>query len=117
MVIQSTDRPVRPDLVNGNLRPVRRAAAAPHSSHFSRQRRLELGLGYAMLAPAVIILVVFELFPVFYGAYISACDWRLQCTQMVGLDNYVRALSASSTWHSLLITATYSLISVPLQLG
>ncbi len=70
-----------------------------------------------MLAPALVILAVFELFPVLYGVYISACDWRLQCTQIIGVDNYVRALTASSTWHSLLITATYSLISVPLQLG
>jgi multiple sugar transport system permease protein len=70
-----------------------------------------------MLAPAVILLVVFELFPVLYGAYISACDWRLQCAQVVGFDNYARALTTSSTWHSLLVTATYSIISVPLQLG
>jgi ABC-type sugar transport system permease subunit len=56
-------------------------------------------------------------FPILYGLYISVCDWRLSCTQVVGLDNYVRALTTASTWHSLLVTATYSLISVPLQLG
>lgn len=70
-----------------------------------------------MLAPAVVLLLVFEVFPILYGAFISACDWRLTCTQFVGFDNYVRTLTTSSTWHSLLITATYSLISVPLQLG
>jgi multiple sugar transport system permease protein len=86
-------------------------------SHFSRQRLHELSIGYAMLAPAVVLLVVFELFPVLYGAYISLCDWRLSCTQVVGLDNYLRALTSASTWHSLLVTATYSVISVPLQLG
>jgi ABC-type sugar transport system permease subunit len=70
-----------------------------------------------MLAPAVILLLVFEVFPILYGAFISTCDWRLSCTQFVGFDNYVRTLTTSSTWHSLLVTATYSLISVPLQLG
>jgi len=35
----------------------------------------------------------------------------------VGLDNYVRAFGDPEMWHSLLTTATYSLISVPLQLG
>jgi ABC-type sugar transport system permease subunit len=115
MAIQSTDRPVQPELVKQKAR----AATAPRAgrSHFTLQRRRELALGYAMLAPAVIVLAVFELFPVLYGVYISACDWRLQCTQVVGLDNYTRALTTSSTWHSLLVTATYSLISVPLQLG
>ena len=87
------------------------------ASHFSKQRRHELAIGYAMLAPAVVALAVFELFPVLYGVYISACDWRLQCAQVVGFDNYVRALTSTATWHSLLVTATYSLISVPLQLG
>jgi ABC-type sugar transport system permease subunit len=91
--------------------------AHPRGSHFSRKRVRELSLGYAMLAPAVILLVVFEVLPILYGAYISACDWRLECTQFIGADNYVRALTTSATWHSLLITATYSLISVPLQLG
>jgi cell division transport system permease protein len=66
---------------------------------------------------AVILLLVFEVFPILYGAYISACDWRLQCTQFVGLDNYTRALTDSALWHALLVTATYALISVPLQLG
>jgi multiple sugar transport system permease protein len=86
-------------------------------SHFAHRRLFELSLGYAMLAPALILLAAFELFPVLYGAFISVCDWRLQCTQVVGLDNYVRVLTTPSTWHSLLVTATYALISVPLQLG
>jgi len=70
-----------------------------------------------MLAPAVILLLVFEVFPILYGVYISTCDWRLTCTQFVGADNYLSALTTASTWHSLLVTATYALVSVPLQLG
>jgi len=86
-------------------------------SRRSRQRLYEIGLGYALLAPAVVLLAVFELFPIAYGLYISGCDWRLGCTRFVGADNYVRALGDPATWHALLVTATYSLISVPLQLG
>lgn len=81
-------------------------------------RRLrEIGLGYAFLAPAIVLLLVFEFFPVFYGLYISTCDWKLSCVSFVGADNYLRALNDSDMWKSLLITATYSAISVPLQLG
>jgi multiple sugar transport system permease protein len=83
----------------------------------NRRRLSEISLGYALLAPAVILLLVFEVFPILYGAFISVCDWRLQCTQVVGADNYVKAFTDGAMWHSLLITATYSLISVPLQLG
>jgi ABC-type sugar transport system permease subunit len=121
-VIRSTDRSAPPLVNNEQARlavhtVASRAALTRGRSHYSRQRLRELTLGYAMLAPAVLLLVVFELFPVLYGAYISACDWRLSCTRFVGFDNYARTLTSAGTWHSLLITATYSIISVPLQLG
>ncbi len=81
-------------------------------------RRLrEVSLGYTLLAPAFLLLVIFEFFPVFYGLYISSCDWRLSCIRLVGADNYTRAFSDPQMWQSLLTTATYSVISVPLQLG
>lgn len=90
------------------------------SSQFSPRfiRRLkEISLGYALLAPAVLLLLIFEIYPVFYGFYISMCDWKLSCTSFIGFDNYIRAFNDPDMWHSLLITASYSLISVPLQLG
>jgi multiple sugar transport system permease protein len=74
-------------------------------------------LGYTLLAPAIIILSVFELFPLFYGFYISLCDWRLGCQAVIGADNYVRGIQDPAMWHALLVTATYSLITVPVQLG
>jgi multiple sugar transport system permease protein len=83
----------------------------------TRRRLSELGIGYALLAPAVILLLVFEVFPIFYGIYISACDWRLSCTSFLGAGNYLKALQDPDMWHSLLVTATYALICVPLQIG
>jgi multiple sugar transport system permease protein len=81
------------------------------------RRRRELALGYAFLAPAFILLLVFEFFPIFYGAYISTCDWRLRCVQFVGLANYARALGDPDAWHSIGVTVMYSVISVPVQLA
>jgi multiple sugar transport system permease protein len=69
------------------------------------------------LAPAIVLIVVFEFFPILYGLYISSCDWRLRCVSFVGLANYARAVADPDAWHSFLITATYSIISVPVQLG
>jgi ABC-type sugar transport system permease subunit len=86
------------------------------ASRFWR-RASEISLGYALLAPACLLLLVFEFFPVFYGLYISSCDWRLSCVRFVGFDNYTRAVTDPEMWHALLVTATYSLISVPLQLS
>jgi multiple sugar transport system permease protein len=83
----------------------------------SARRTRELGLGYALLAPALTLALVFEVFPILYGAYISLCDWRLSCTQFVGLDNYGHALADPQAWQALGTTALYSLIAVPMQLG
>lgn len=87
------------------------------STQRRRQRRREIALGYLFLAPAFGLLLVFEFFPIFYGLYISTCDWRLRCVQFVGLGNYARALADPDAWHALLVTATYSAISVPVQLA
>ena len=54
----------------------------------------------------------------FYGAYISTCNWGVKgCIKQIGLANYTKAFSDPEMWHSLLVTATYSILSVPLQLG
>lgn len=83
-----------------------------------RLRRLkEVGLGYSLLLPAFLLLIVFEFYPVLYGFFISMCDWKISCVKVIYFDNYIRAFSDADMWHSLLVTATYSIISVPLQLG
>lgn len=97
-------------------------AAAPSRQSIRLWRRLrEVSLGYALLAPALILLIVFELFPVLYGFFISMCNWRLNCgdnlERFVGFDNYVRAFTDEKMWGSLWTTAVYSMISIPIQLG
>lgn len=83
-----------------------------------RMRRWrEIALGYSFLAPALLLLLVFEIFPIFYGLYISTCDWRLSCVRFVGLGNYTQALADPDAWHALSVTATYAIISIPLQLS
>jgi multiple sugar transport system permease protein len=122
MAVPSAHSPASPPVSTQPSRPTLASApgataAARLRPRITRRRLNEISLGYTLLAPAVILLVVFEVFPILYGAYISACDWRLQCTQFIGLDNYIRAFTDTAMWHALLVTATYALISVPLQLG
>ncbi len=73
-------------------------------------------VGYLFLAPALLLLLVFEFLPIFYGLYISSCDWRLRCVRFVGLENYARALADPDVWHALVVTATYAVLAVPIQL-
>jgi multiple sugar transport system permease protein len=78
----------------------------------------EAGLAYLFLLPAFAILATFEFYPVFYGFRISTCNWKVTgCAQFLGFGNYLKAFHDSDMWHSLLVTATYAIISVPVQLG
>lgn len=89
----------------------------PKTSGVSKKRIRDILLGYAFLAPALILLLVFEFYPLFLGLYISMCNWKTSCKDFIGFDNYTRAFNDPEMWHSLLVTATYSLFSVPVQLG
>ena len=51
------------------------------------RRIREIGLGYGLLTPAFLLLLVFELYPVIYGFYISMCDWKLTCVKVIFFDN------------------------------
>src|SRR5579875_3481876 len=110
---------IEPAAVPAASRPVG-PTTAPHPwLPFTRlgSRAGEIALGYLFLAPALILLLVFEFFPIFYGLYSSSCDWRLRCVRFIGLENYTRALHDPDAWHALLVTATYSAISIPVQLS
>jgi len=92
-------------------------AAPPRRRAMNTRRTREITLGYLLLAPAIGLLLIFEFYPLFFGFYISMCDWRLSCNQFLWFGNYLRAFRDPNMWKSLGITATYSLISVPVQLG
>ena len=78
----------------------------------------EAVLAYGLLSPAVILMLVFTFFPVAFGFYISLYQWRLSPQAFLGLGNYARALKpGSELWPALSATLTYSILSVPLQLG
>ncbi len=94
---------------------------APPRSRVTGRRVRELqeaALGYLFLLPAFAVLGIFEFFPIFFGLRISMCDWRVTgCAQFIGLANYARAFNDPEMWHSLGVTATYTILCVPLQLG
>jgi multiple sugar transport system permease protein len=92
----------------------RRSLVTGHRLHRVR----EALLGYLFLLPAFAILTAFEFYPIFFGFRISLCNWKVTgCAQFIGFTNYVKAFNDPEMWHSLLVTATYSLISVPIQLS
>ena len=56
------------------------------------RRAREAIQGYLLLSPALIILLIFNVFAVVYAFYISLHRWRIQRGAFIGLGNYVRLL-------------------------
>lgn len=48
--------------------------------------------GYLFIAPAVIIIAVFGLFPIIYSIYVSTHNWRVRRGRFIGLGNFEKAL-------------------------
>ncbi|WP_159602798.1 carbohydrate ABC transporter permease [Agromyces humi] len=87
-----------------------------------RRRRADdvAGLGKAragiFVAPALIIIGLFLLFPAVWTIWLGSTDYRLTGLQaaspeFVGLDNYVEALTDPSFWNSLWLTLIFVLFS------
>ena len=70
----------------------------------------------AFLAPALTILSVFHIYPLFYAIWISARRWRLVDRGFIGLDNYREALTNGDVWRAFLNTVYFALGTVPLEM-
>ena len=62
---------------------------------FSKRRKRKLReylTAYAFIAPSVILIFVFGIFPVGFALYVSMHKWRLKQGDYLGLTNYVKAV-------------------------
>lgn len=86
--------------------------------NISASERRDRILGVATAAPAMIFLVIFTVYPVFYLIYYSMFSGSLISTKkkFVGLDNY-RELWMSETFHKVLVnTVVYTVLFVGLTM-
>ncbi|MBM7784852.1 carbohydrate ABC transporter permease [Tenggerimyces flavus] len=92
---------------------VRRQAAPPRRSRLARR---EAATGYALLAPSLLGVGLFLVFPVFVVLSISLQSWDLVSpARWVGLDNYLQILGDKQVGNSLLVTLFFVLIVIPVQ--
>jgi sn-glycerol 3-phosphate transport system permease protein len=74
----------------------------------SRRARREAGLGYALIAPSLLLFGLVYVYPVAYSAWISLFEWDLMTpARWVGLANY-RALAERDFLDVIRNTAYYS---------
>jgi multiple sugar transport system permease protein len=80
--------------------------------HRSPRRRL---VGLAYLAPALVFVLVFTVYPLVQMAWMSLHNWSLITPPtFVGLANYRRAFADHQFWVSFLFTLKYTAIITPL---
>jgi len=48
--------------------------------------------GYLMIAPAVVLIFIFGIFPVGFALFVSLHKWRLKRGDIIGLSNYTNAI-------------------------
>jgi multiple sugar transport system permease protein len=75
---------------------------------------------WTMLAPALIMVALFIVFPFFMSIYFSFTDQRLVPnlnvpTEFVGFRNYVRLFEDGAFQNAFFRTATFTILVVPLQ--
>ncbi len=99
--------------------------AAPHSApSFSEPSALSTFLykyrdtisGYLFLLPFLLVYLIFLVYPLFRGVWISLHDWDLLIGNLgwVGLDNYVRMFTSDNTfWISTGNTVEFVILSTP----
>jgi len=69
-----------------------------------------------LLAPALVILLTFGLFPILYALHMSAYNLGGK-GEFVGFGNYAEALSSPSFWNSFLVTIYFAVGSIPITLA
>lgn len=109
---QSLDRvPVRQQRRHESPSSARRSGAV---------RRREERTAWAMLGPAVLLLILFVAVPAFLAFGLAFTNARLispYAPEFVGLDNFVRLFGDETFWHSLVNVAYFAVVVVPLQSG
>jgi len=87
-------------------------------SNIKKKERLKTTIAFiGFLAPFMTFYLLFMMFPIVRGAYISLYNFSLGMTpEFVGLRNYVTALNDRHFWSSLGNTVYFVLISTPVLL-
>ncbi|SEB71374.1 carbohydrate ABC transporter membrane protein 1, CUT1 family [Paramicrobacterium humi] len=92
-----------------------RAAASRPAGRRSERRRAA-GAAYALLAPSLFGVVMFLVFPVLVVVWLSFHDWdMLSPARWAGLANYGEILGDPAFINSLLVTAFFVVIVIPVQ--
>ncbi|WP_067779906.1 carbohydrate ABC transporter permease [Actinomyces vulturis] len=91
-------------------------ASLPTGKILHRKHKNDLGLALGFLTPATIGLVIFFIYPLIRGIYLSFTKYNLFTDpQFVGLDNYSRMMKDPVFWNAIRVTIEYVVINIGIQ--
>jgi multiple sugar transport system permease protein len=77
-------------------------------------------LAWLFVTPTIILLLAFNIFPLFWTIYLSFTNYRAnrpnQTTEWMGIENYTRVLADEAIWENMRATAHFLCWSITLQL-
>jgi multiple sugar transport system permease protein len=95
------------------------AVPANKKPALSEGKRAERRLGWALCAPAAIVMVAVTGWPIIYSVWLSLQRYDLRFPdqrEFVGLDNYIAVLSDGYWWTAFGITTLITVVSVVIEL-
>jgi multiple sugar transport system permease protein/raffinose/stachyose/melibiose transport system permease protein len=83
-----------------------------------RRRSRSFQPAWLFMAPSLIILGVFVLFPILQTLYYSFFDWTIGASsqKFLGLGNYIRLFQDPQFWNALGVTLIFTAVAVVLQI-
>jgi multiple sugar transport system permease protein len=96
------------------------AAASEAALEGKRRRTIsDRALINLFIWPTLIILIAFNVFPLFYSLFLSFTDYSavaFRAPEWIGFENFERVLFSESMWEAFSITGRYVFLSVGLEL-
>lgn len=94
------------------------AVTAPARSSPQARRRRQALIGYAFLAPSLIIFLVFRHGPALVGLLLGLFEWSVVDTpRFIGLANFAALFGDPIFWRALWNTLLYTALSVPIDIA
>jgi multiple sugar transport system permease protein len=94
------------------------AVAQAQGSQRSRRHMSDGTLVKLFLIPTLVILILWNIFPLFYSLYLSFTNYSAisnKPPEWIGFANYTAILTRSNFWQSFATTGKYALLSVSIQ--
>jgi multiple sugar transport system permease protein len=85
----------------------------------ARRQLSDRAITFLFVLPTMIILVLMNIYPLFYSLYLSFTKYSVikgQAPQWIGFQNYSDILSDPKIWQNFAITGRYTVITVILQM-